>query len=82
VDPSLDNDGEPSCSTVEALERQLPFVNSTVAQHALALLARLFRYGEISHHGGSIHLATGATSVLRIDPKCWKRTRRLSCGHG
>ena len=39
-DPTLDNDGEPSCSAMEALERQEPFVNSTLAQHALALLAR------------------------------------------
>jgi PRTRC genetic system ThiF family protein len=78
VDPSLDDDGEPSCSAVEALERQSPFVNSTLAQHALALLARLFRYGEINYHGGFINLATGVTSVLRIDPQCWKRTRRLN----
>ena len=77
-DPNLDNDGEPSCSAVEALERQSPFVNSTLAQHALALLARLFRYGEISYHGGFINLATGAASVLRIDPQCWKRTRRAN----
>jgi hypothetical protein len=46
------------------------------------LLAQLFRYGKISHHGGFINLATGATSVLRIDPKYWKRTRSLSGGHG
>jgi len=78
VDPSLDNDGEPSCSAIESLERQEPFVNSTLAQHALALLARLFRYGEISYHGGFINLASGVTSVLRIDPQCWKRTRRLN----
>jgi PRTRC genetic system ThiF family protein len=77
-DPTLDNDGEPSCSAIESLERQEPFVNSTPAQHALALLARLFRYGEISYHGGFISLATGVTSVLRIDPQCWKRTRRLN----
>jgi len=78
VDPSLDNDVEPTCSAIEALERQSPFVNATLAQHALALLARLFRYGEISYHGGFINLATGATSVLRIDPQCWKRIRRQS----
>ena len=69
---------EPSCSAVEALERQEPFVNSTLAQHALALLARLFRYGEISYHGGFINLATGTTSVLRIDPQYWKRNRRVN----
>ena len=75
VDPTLDDDGQPSCSAAAALERQEPFINSTLAQHALALLARLFRYGEISYHGGFINLATGATSVLRIDPRYWKRTR-------
>jgi PRTRC genetic system ThiF family protein len=77
-DHTLDNDGEPSCSAVEALERQEPFVNSTLAQHALALLARLFRYGEITYHGGFINLASGVTSVLGIDPQCWRRTRRVN----
>ena len=78
VDPDLDNETEPSCSAVEAFERQSPFVNSTLAQHALALLGRLFRYGEISFHGGFINLVSGGTSALRIDPQCWKRTRRLN----
>ena len=78
VDPGLDDDNEPSCSAIEALERQECFVNALLAQHALALLARLFRYGEISYHGGFINLASGVTSVLRIDPQCWKRTRRLN----
>ena len=78
VDPSLDDDGQPSCSAADALERQEPFINATLAQHALALLARLFRYGEITYHGGFINLATGATSVLRIDAQNWKRARRFS----
>ena len=75
VDPTLDDDGEPSCSAVASLEKQEPFIDSTLAQHALALLARLFRYGEINYHGGFINLATGAASVLKIDPQRWKRTR-------
>jgi PRTRC genetic system ThiF family protein len=74
-DQSLDDDGGPSCSAIEALERQEPFVNSTLAQHALALLARLFRYGEIAYHGGFVNLETGVTSVVRIDAQYWKRTR-------
>ncbi len=78
VDPSLDDDGQPSCSAAAALERQEPFINSTLAQHALALLARLFRYGEISYHGGFINLATGVTSVLGIDPEYWKRNRKVN----
>jgi PRTRC genetic system ThiF family protein len=77
-DPSLDDDDEPSCSAAAALERQEPFINSTLAQHALALLAWLFRCGELCYHGGFVNLATGVTSVLRIDPQYWKRTRRLS----
>jgi PRTRC genetic system ThiF family protein len=78
VDPTLDDDGQPSCSAAAALERQEPFINSTLAQHALALLARLFRYGETSYHGGFINLATGGTSVISIDPQCWKRIRTVS----
>jgi PRTRC genetic system ThiF family protein len=50
MDPALDNDGEPSCSAAAALERQEPFINSTLAQHGLALLARLFRYGTLCYH--------------------------------
>jgi PRTRC genetic system ThiF family protein len=80
ADPGLDDDSEPSCSAAAALERQEPFINSTLAQHALALLARSFRHGEISYHGGFINLATGLNSLLRIDPKCWKRDRRLNNG--
>jgi hypothetical protein len=48
LEEELDDDGLPSCSAMEALDRQEPFVNSTLANHALALLARLFRYGTIS----------------------------------
>ena len=75
-DPALDDETEPSCSAVAALERQGPFINSTLAQHALALLAWLFRYGEINYQGGFINLATGASSVIRIDPKSWERMKR------
>jgi len=40
--PVSEGDGEPSCSAAASLERQEPFINSTIAQHALALLARRF----------------------------------------
>src|SRR5436305_11133852 len=60
VKPTLDNGNDlPSCSTVEALERQEPFLNQTLAYHALGILARLFRYGELRHHGGFVSLQTG-----------------------
>ena len=64
------------CSAAAALERQEPFVNSTLAQHALALLARLFRYGTLCYHGGFINLSTGIGSRLPIDTSMWRRLRR------
>ena len=62
ADASLDDDNEPSCSALESLSQQEAFVNSTLAQHALALLARLFRYGQISHHGGFIDVAASRST--------------------
>ena len=76
VDPTLDDDGQPSCSAAAALERQEPFINSTLAQHASALLARLFRYGTLCYHGGFISLSTGIGSRLPIDVSLWSRLRR------
>jgi len=77
VQGALDGDGLPSCSAAEALDRQEPFVNPTLANHALALLARLFRYGTISYHGAFVSLScAGAIQGLRVDPKCWARLRK------
>jgi len=77
VDPKLDRkDKLPSCSAVAALQRQEPFINQTVAYHALALLARLFRYGRLSHHGGFINLSSGRMSPLPIDQIAWQRLPR------
>jgi hypothetical protein len=53
IQPDPDRDDLPSCSALEALDRQEPFVNPTLANHALALLARLFRYGTVSYPGHS-----------------------------
>jgi len=66
----------PACSAAESLERQLPYVNSTIANHALALLARLFRFGSVGYHGGFVNLATGHVSSLPVDPTVWSRMRR------
>ena len=76
TDVTLDNDGQPSCSAIEALSRQECFVNAVLAQHALALLARLFRYGEISHHGAFLDVATSRAVPLTIDPLRWRRLKK------
>lgn len=75
VDPSLDDDS-PSCSSVEALTRQEPFVNPTLANHALALLARLFRYGSISSHGAFVNVAQSRVQPLSVNPAVWRAIRR------
>jgi hypothetical protein len=76
VESSLDDDAEPSCSALEALERQEAFLNQTLAHHALGLLARLFRYGRIEHHGAFVNLAQNRVQPLPIIPAVWKKMRR------
>ena len=66
VDASLDAGDGPSCSAAEALTRQAPFVNQVLANHGLALLSRLFRYGSIEHHGGFVNLRTGNVRALPV----------------
>jgi PRTRC genetic system ThiF family protein len=75
IDGELDDETQPSCSAAEALERQHPFINQTLANHSLALLSRLFRE-PVSYHGGFVSLATGSVASLRADPAVWKRIRK------
>jgi PRTRC genetic system ThiF family protein len=82
IDPALDEDGMPSCSALEALERQEPFVNSTLANHALALLARLFRYGAIQEHGAFLNVAGQRVQPLPVDARAWRRIRRRAVRRG
>lgn len=76
VEPDLDAENEPSCSALESLERQEPFVNQTLAYHALGLLAQLFRYGRIEHHGAFVHIGQNRVRPLAIDPEVWRKLRR------
>ena len=81
IQPELEEADMPSCSAIEALDRQEPFVNPTLANHALALLARLFRYGTISYHGGFLSLSSlSGLYALRVDPKYWRRLRTKARG--
>lgn len=88
VDPKLDRkDKLPPCSAVEALDRQEPFINQALAYQALAMLARLFRYGRTSYHGGFISLATGQMVPIQIKPRAqelknWMRLAQWSGENG
>ena len=76
INAEAGEDPLPSCSAVEALDRQEPFINQTLASSALAMLARLFRYGRLTHHGGFFNAQTGQMSALPVDPSIWSRLRR------
>lgn len=74
----------PSCSAMEALTRQEPFVNQVLANHALSMLARLFSAG-LEYHGGLVNLSTGKASSIPVPevpapeiptPKPVRRRRR------
>lgn len=75
ADVTAGEDPLPSCSAVEALERQEPFINQTLAASALAMLARLFRYGSLSYHGGFFNAGTGQMTALPVDSDLWRRIR-------
>lgn len=50
----------PSRRAIQALQRQEPFVNQTLAYQSLTILARLFRYGRLSYHGSFVNLRIGS----------------------
>lgn len=87
VDAGADGDDtRPSCSAAEALTRQEPFVNRAIASLALAMLGRLFRYGELPYHGGFVNLTTGQTTRIPVSPDYWaslrpRRRRRPAAMH-
>lgn len=66
VDPSLDEDSGPTCSSREALESQDLFINETVATHAANLIWRSFRQQYIKVHGGFVNLLTSAVRGIRV----------------
>ncbi len=76
IEASLDNDGAPSCSAIEALDRQEPFVNQCLAFHSLALLTRLFRYGQIDHQGAFVNVRENRVHPLAINATTWRKLRR------
>lgn len=76
IDLSQPDDDGPSCSAVEALERQEPFVNQVLAHHALALLTRLFRHGRLEHHGAFVSVADNRVVPIPIRPALWKELRQ------
>jgi PRTRC genetic system ThiF family protein len=78
IDAAAGEDPLPSCSAIEALERQEPYINQVLAASSLAMLARLLHYGRLTHHGAFFNAATGQMSAVPVDPTLWRKTRRRS----
>lgn len=76
IDADAGEDPIPSCSAIEALERQEPYINQALAMSALSMLARLLRQGKVAHHGGFFNAETGRITALLVDPELWRKTRR------
>ena len=75
ADVSLGEENAPSCSALEALEKQEPFVNQTLASFALGLLARLFRRGELEVHGAFVSVVHQKAQAISTNTALWKRIR-------
>lgn len=78
VDTSLPDDDTPSCSTLEALERQDLFINDLLVTQALNLLWQLLKHHQLSHHGAFVNATTGNVTPLTIDPTAWRRLKAQS----
>jgi PRTRC genetic system ThiF family protein len=76
VDLSFEEDNAPSCSALEAIEHQRLFVNQVLASHALALLASLFRSGELTVHGAFVNSSAHHVQPILIDRAVWRRLSR------
>jgi PRTRC genetic system ThiF family protein len=71
-------DDGPSCSAAEAIERQEPFTNPLIAQHALALLAGLFRRGSLAHRGAFVDVGANCSQPVYIRRCVASSSRRAS----
>ncbi len=80
IDTSIVDDDTPSCSAIEALERQDLFVNSKIALEGAQLLWALFKNGGLNYHGRYINVETGSESSLPV-PARVTQTHASERGH-
>jgi PRTRC genetic system ThiF family protein len=76
VDTTTPESDLPSCSAIEALERQEPFINQTLAMQALAMLTQLLRYGKTSYQGAFFNAKSGTTTPIPVVAAAPKARRR------
>lgn len=76
VDTTTPESDLPSCSAIEALERQEPFINQTLAMQALAMLTQVLRYGSTSYQGAFFNAKTGTTTPIPVTAAAAPTKRR------
>jgi PRTRC genetic system ThiF family protein len=83
IKPEPTDDDLPSCSAAEALNRQEPLVNQTLADHAVAMLAMLFRHGETKYQGQFWNLKAGRAEPIPVGQKPARRrkARAVAAAH-
>lgn len=75
---------EPSCSMIEALEKQDLLINSTLANLGMNMIWRMFRELEVSYNGLYLNLRDLSVSTIKIDKNAnskrnhVQRNRRLN----
>ncbi|MCK0125280.1 PRTRC system ThiF family protein [Gelidibacter sp. F2691] len=60
-------DDTPSCSLVEALDKQDLYINATLAQMGCSLLWNMFRYGMTENRGFFLNLKDFRTQPIKVD---------------
>lgn len=68
TDLTTPEDDTPSCSAIEALEKQDLFINSVLARLGLQLLWKTLSQPHIEHHGYYLHLGKGQARALHVPP--------------
>ena len=76
MDTSAGEDDMPSCSAAEALDRQEPGINKSLAAASLVLLCQLLRYHQVEYHGAFFNGKNGRQSALPINTEEWAKQRR------
>jgi PRTRC genetic system ThiF family protein len=75
LEADAEADRLPSCSALQALERQDLFIGDAIVTAGMNIVWRLVRHGKIAHHGVFVNLESGMMQPLAVDAKAWRRLR-------
>ncbi len=77
LEADAETDRLPSCSALQALDRQDLFIGDAVVTAGMNIVWRLVRHGSIAHHGVFVNLEMGVMQPLPVDAKAWRRLRTI-----